>query len=284
MSIDAAGFRSPVRPTTVATTPPPGPTTAALSGAPASTAKDLGARALPPRLANHALSTSYLPSLPTGRTSGLQTILQARTAGPTQTDMNIQAGKGLRAAEVELAAAESQEKLGRTGPLRQLQEAEEARFDAYAEHVGAFAASAFQGGSLAPFARSDAMTGLVQQRTARVMGRNVEGVVAPGSTAGAGLDTQTAMNQDAGHTLRGAQAQLASVTEQVRLRLADSPRAALFEASCKAFDAYAHAASATAGERVKGGSLEPLARAGATESLVRERTALLEKTLAALSL
>jgi hypothetical protein len=284
MSIEAAGFRSPVRPTTVATTTAAGPTVGATSGAPAATTKDVGPPALPPKPANRALPPSSLPSSPTGRTGGLQTILHARTAGPTQVDMNIQAGKALRVAEVDLTAAESLEKLGRTGPLRQLQEAEEARFDAYAEQVGAFAASAFQGGSLAPFARSDAMTGLLQQRTARVMGRNVEGVVAPGSTAGAGLDTQTAMNQDAGHTLRGAQAQLASVTDQIRLRLAHSPRAALFEASCKAFDAYAHAASATAGERVRGGSLEPLARAGATESLVRERTALLQETLAALSL
>jgi uncharacterized protein YecT (DUF1311 family) len=63
----------------------------------------------------------------------------------------------------------------------------------------------------------------------------------------------------------------------VRLRLQDSPRAQLFEESCKAFTEYAAAASDTAGFRVRGGSLESLARAGAEEALVRQRTALLEQ-------
>lgn len=256
------------------------------AAAPSETERGQGAMAGPvggSDFVSGSLTTAadFRPSLAGGSNAG---IMWTRMAGPTQGEMNIQAGKTLHAAEMNLAAAEALEKFGRTGPLRQLQEAEATRFDAYAESVGTFAASAFQGASLAPLARADAMTNLVKQRTDLVMGRNVEGVVAWGSTGGGGLDRQSDMNQDAGSTLRSAQAQLASVTDRIRLHLASSPRAALFEASCTAFDTYTHAASDTAGARLRGGSLEPLARAGATESLVRERTALLEETLASLRL
>jgi uncharacterized protein YecT (DUF1311 family) len=228
---------------------------------------------------------SWRPAGPTP-VGGSVSPLATRLGGlVTQADMNIAAGDQRKAAEARLETivegqiAQTPDIEGK-GRLKR----EAFAFLGYAEAAADFAGSAVKGGSLEPFTRATTLAELMNQRSDMLEASSQEGVVAYGSSGGAGLSTQTGMNQDAGFTLQAARAELSSVIERIDLRLQGSPRAAAFASSNARFADYVAAASDRAGAKVAGGSLEPLARAGMEEALVRERTAMLRKSLDSLLL
>jgi uncharacterized protein YecT (DUF1311 family) len=206
----------------------------------------------------------------------------------TQTDMNIAAGDRRAAAEARLNELESATR-NRMSPTsvengRGLATREQDAFQAYANAASDFVGSSVRGGSLEAHMQATTLTTLMDQRSAMLEARGQEGVLSFGSTAGAGLTTQGDMNQDASFTLNSAREELSSISQRIALRLNGSPRAAVFADSNARFEEYVSAATNRAGARVAGGSMEPLARAGIAEHLVRERTALLKQDLARMDL
>lgn len=210
------------------------------------------------------------------------------TAPITQTDMNLAAGEKRAASEARLNGLESATR-NRLSPTsvtngRGLATREQDAFQAYASAASEFVASSVRGGSLEPHMKATSLTNLMDQRSAMLEATGQEGVMSFGSTAGTGLTTQGDMNQDAAFTLKAAKEELASVSQRIALRLGDGPRAVLFGESNARFEDYVSAAANRAGAKVAGGSMEPLARAGIAEHLVRERTALLKQDLARMDL
>ena len=206
----------------------------------------------------------------------------------TQTDMNLAAGERRAASQARLDTLETATR-NRLSPTsvtkgRGLASDEQDAFKAYANAAADFVGSAARGGSLEPHLTATTLTTLMDQRGDMLEATGQEGVMAFGSTAGQGLSAQGDLNQDAGMTLTSARAELSSVSKRLALRLSGSPRAAILAESNARFEDYVSAATKRAGARVAGGSMEPLARAGMEEHLVRERTALLTKDLARLDL